>query len=533
MTRRGLALLGSVTLLGAAVRLTSPARIGLFRDEVQALNIASMPALESMTRFLYSHESHPPLFYYAAHFLSAVTGDMAGSVAWLVLLASVALPPAAWWLGSLSGVRGAGTVAAILVAASVPLAFFSVQLRPYSLVSLSAVLGFSVLLKSFRSDQRRWRALWVALNLCLVYLHHLGIVIVAAQLITAMFTAVTLGEWRARARSWMPYMAVLILGMIPDVVMLVHQASVASYPAKRPVGLVNPLLQLWGLAVAFPGETGVSVVGAGTGLYLALRRQAASTASAFAAPIHALFLIIVLLLALASYRSHFLVAYVFMAVVPLGMVAAGVAVADAAGQRLRWLTALLAEGFVVCMALSIFAFVGTGKSNTDLVAGYVAAEGAMGDLVIIVPGAAGVSFNHYFTGALSQIDFPLVGAVQYYEFNDDFSRVSSMAALEETLDSMSAVCASHRRLWLLTFSGSILPGEPPVVLQRDSLGGQGQADIARANLIRRRAVQMFGRPAERLHPDARAGGVEQFQAELFDRQKTSSPNGERPACGVS
>jgi hypothetical protein len=177
----------------------------------------------------------------------------------------------------------------------------------------------------------------------------------------------------------------------------------------------------------------------------------------------------------------------------------------------------LAEGFLVLMGLSGFSFAGNGKTNTDLVAAYVAAEETSGDLLILVPGAFGSSFNYYYQGALSQIDYPVVGRVGLYEFDDDFHRVASMKALQVTLDSMRSACRAGRRLWLVTPSTWIVGGEPPLTLTPDSAGGLGQPDFARANLLERRARQGFGPAVRIVNPDSITGGSEHLQARLFDR----------------
>ena len=49
-------LLAGVTLAGTLLRIWSPGRIGLWRDEAQVLSIASLPTLAEITRFLKTHE---------------------------------------------------------------------------------------------------------------------------------------------------------------------------------------------------------------------------------------------------------------------------------------------------------------------------------------------------------------------------------------------------------------------------------------------------------------------------------------------
>jgi 4-amino-4-deoxy-L-arabinose transferase-like glycosyltransferase len=517
--RGSAALLGGITLLGAALRIWSPGRIGLWRDEVQALHVAALPSMSAISHFLSFHESHPPLFYFMAHGIRQLGGNMLSGMSLLVLLASVALLPAGWWLASLTGLRWAGAVAAAFLAFSVPLAFFSVQLRPYALVSLAIILGSAFLLKALQSGISKWRWLWALATLLLLYLHHLGVFVLLAQLISGIYFAVKNGASRVEVRPWLVVLTVMAIAAAPDLLLLAHQSIAVSYPVFRPMSLLQPVTQMWGVVLAFPGELALGIVGAGA---LLLMRpsllepgQPVKRAELPARFLSLAFLLVLCSLLLASYRSQFLIPHIVMAVAPLGMVAAGVAVAQSAAERRNWLCTILAEGFLVLMGLSGFSFAGNGKTNTDLIAAYVTAEQARDDLLILVPAAFGASFNYYYRGAVSQIDFPMVGRVGLYKFDNDFQRVASMKALQVTLDSMRSACLAGRRLWLVTPSSWIVGGEPPLTLTPDSAGGLGQPDFARANLLERRARQGFGPALRIVNPDSMTGGSEHLQARLF------------------
>ena len=518
--RGGIAFL-AVVGFGTAWRVLSPGRIGLWRDEVQALNIASLPSVTDIWRFLYAHESHPPLFYFLEHFVGRVTGDAATAMSVIALIASIALIPAVWWLASLSQVRGATAVAATLVAVSVPLSFFSVQLRPYSLLSLAIVVGTAAMVQDRETPSARWRALWAAMALALIYLHHVGAVVVLGQVITAMLLARPALPWRVQARSWGPFIGAVAVGAIPDIFLLAHQSAVAAYRVQHPIAVLRPLREVWGLAISFPGEVGLGMLAAIVCLFTGprragpgLARQTASDRAHFAA---SLFLVVAGILALASYRSNLLVPYVVLSVAPLGSVAAGIVITAAMARAQRWRSVIFAEVAVTCVLLSTFAFVGNGKTDTDVVARYIAAEARRDDLIILVPGALGPSFNRVFNGAQSRIDFPIIGKVTRYEFDHDFERVASPAALRAALDSIATACRAGRRVWLVTPVRWILAEAPPIVLMPDMFGGLGQAYIARANLLERRATQAFGAPARVVRPSEDGAGVEHLEARLWGR----------------
>lgn len=531
----GTAFLGIVGL-GTAWRALSPGRIGFWRDEVQALNISSLPSAADIWRFLYAHESHPPLFYFLEHFVGRVTGDAATAVSVVVLMASIALIPAVWWLASLSRVQGAAVVAATLVAVSVPLSFFSVQLRPYSLLSLAMVVGTAAMVQDSETPSARWRALWSVMALALIYLHHAGAVVVLGQVVTAFLLARPAVPWQVQARSWGPFVGAVAVGAIPDAVMLAHQSAVAGYPVQHPIAVLRPLREVWGLAISFPGEVGLGVLGSAVCVFTRTRaagpglaRQIAPDLVQFVA---SLFLVVAGLLALASYRSNLLVPYVVLSVAPLGLVAAGIVIAAALARAQRWRSVMFAEFAVTCVLLSTFAFVGNGKTDTDLMARYIAAEARRDDLILLVPGALGPSFNRAFDGTQSQIDFPIVGKVTRYEFDHDFKRVASLQALDAALDSIATACRTGRSVWLVTPVKWMLAQAPPVALLPDVFGGLGQADVARANLLERRATRAFGAPTRVVRLSDGGAGVEHLEARLWDRVARVTSTASGAACDV-
>jgi hypothetical protein len=238
------------------------------------------------------------------------------------------------------------------------------------------------------------------------------------------------------------------------------------------------------------------------------------------------------ILALASYRSNLLVPYVVLSVAPLGSVAAGIVITAAMARAQRWRSVIFAEFAIACVLLSTVGFVGNGKTDTDLMARYIAAEARRDDLIILVPGALGPSFNRVFNGAQSRIDFPIIGKVTRYEFDHDFERVASPAALRAALDSIATACRAGRRVWLVMPVRWILAEAPPIVLTTDMLGGLGQANVARANLLERLAVQAFGAPTKVVRPSDGGAGVEHLEARLWGRVARVPSTASGAACDV-
>jgi hypothetical protein len=218
---------------------------------------------------------------------------------------------------------------------------------------------------------------------------------------------------------------------------------------------------------------------------------------------------------LASYRSNLLATQLVISVAPLGLVAGALAITHAMERAQLWRGVIFAELAVTGVGLSTLAFVGNGKTNTDLMAAYIGAQARSTDLVVLVPGALGPSFNRMFRGSRSQIDFPVRGQIARYEFDNDFERVASLSALHATTDAIAAACRAGRRVWLVTPVKWIIPGEPPIVLDERKFGGIGQASVARANLLERRLRQAFGAAPHMIRSGNAGGGLEFLEARLW------------------
>jgi uncharacterized membrane protein len=514
--RRGsAALLGGITLLGALLRIWSPGRIGLWGDEVQFLNVSALPSYKAIVAFLYAHESHPPLFYFMAHAAGALTGNAEGVMASFTLTASIALIPAAWWLGSLSGRRGASGLAAALVALSVPLAALEVQVRPYALFSVLLVFSAGTLVRGSEAEGTRWRALWVVLMLTLLYLHHLAVFVLVAELMAIAWLAWRDGMLSAMARAWAPAVATVLLLAVPDLLMLNHQREVTGYLSGSSISALLPFRQLARLALTFPGELLVSILASIAAVVVVSRNRGTSDVRGgdLVLPVlSGLFLVLCLMLVVAGYRHAVLVEHLVLPFAPLGLAAAGIVIADRMGEGQRRAAFLWSQLSVACVLLSALFTVGWSKTDLDLVARYVDAEAAPGDLVIVIPGWLGAAFNRYSQGQYAQVDFPVAGAVSVYEFDHQVTRIRNAAALRLALDSIEAVSVSGRRVWLISPTKWIADSvaSPP-----DPRSNEAGAFRERASILRGRLMLRLGAPSARMTVRRSSWSMEVLTLELF------------------
>jgi hypothetical protein len=199
------------------------------------------------------------------------------------------------------------------------------------------------------------------------------------------------------------------------------------------------------------------------------------------------------LLALAAYRQSVLVEHLVLPFAPLGLVVVGIIISVAFAQRRRLAAMVWTQLAVACLVLSALFTVGWSKTNLDLIAGYVDAEAAQGDLVVLFPGSFGAALNRYLQKPHSQIDYPVIGAVHVYQFDRHITRIRDPMLLRMTQDSIVTAASRGRRVWMISPSKWLAEtgtaGELP-----DPQSSEAAAFRERAEILRRRLLQVFGPP---------------------------------------
>jgi hypothetical protein len=230
--------------------------------------------------------------------------------------------------------------------------------------------------------------------------------------------------------------------------------------------------------------------------------------------------LLILLMTLASYRAGFLAVQTIVMTASLSLVLPSIVVARLwRSGRALW-SAVAFEAMILVLAIDGVGWWGYIKGNTQEVARFVAAEAKPSDLLIIAPGSLGTSFNYGIESRLSQIDFPFVGAVRRYPFDQHFARMADPAALQATMDSIAVAAAAGRRIWLVMQTDWVLSHPQPRALDEHKFAGLGAADASRANLLRQQLHERLGAAAIGLYPKRARRSTEVLQAELFfDRTK--------------
>ena len=517
-------------VIGTVLRLLSPTRLALWRDEAQYVAIAEFAEPTAILEFLYRHESHPPLFYLLGHYLGAVGGGVERAIGALSLGASVLAIVAAYWLAASAFSRLAGIIAAMGTAMSVPLVMHSVQLRPYALLALLFVASTAGLWRFLSTGSRASLAVWLIASLLGLYTHYATLLLLAAQGAFVAWSMIrSSGESFWRWRDLIGATGALALLWSPGALWLSHQSRVAGYPARHPIEWDGPPRVLLSMMLDYPLELLLPMV-----LVLSFAaRQVSAYVSRGRQPIRPavparglLFAVVpgfMVIAMLGNYRSALLTPHVLLVVVPLAMVMIGGRFAGLIEGSRRWRAAVLLEGVLVCAVMSALLHVGFAETMAPEVAAIINAEGDASDLVVLSPGVMGASFNLLYAGSQSQIDFPFEGRVDVYPFDNDFEKLADPGRWERALDSIYAAYSGGRRVWFVSDSRWInsYVGAPRV-LSPDSLRGIGQADRARANGFYRYLRWLYGPPVAEYGTSASGSGPESMAAWLFAPEERGS-----------
>jgi hypothetical protein len=505
----------------------SPGRIGIGQDEAQFLNVASLPSVRGIVGFLYAHESHPPLFYLIAHFCQVAGLPVPEVMSLLALLASIGTIAAAWWLASLSRFRGAGICSALVVGSSLPLIFYSVQLRPYALVSLLMLVSVVAMVKGLRPRSRTWRAIWAVSLLALLYIHHLGVIVAAAETAALLVVGLRTEALAHIVRSWMGWWCAVVLLSLPDALMAWHQSQVAGYAMGNPVNIFGPARQFLVLCWTYPAEILVSVMAAVAILWQWKGSSTMEPADPLAGVLGTTLAVLLLLLFLAAYRSALLVAHVVLAVAPLGAAAAGVVLAGSFSRGRRIAAAIWLELLVVSSAVGFVQGVGFAKTNIDLTGAYISAEAVRGDVVLVASGAIATSLNRQMRASVTHLDYPLPGAAGTFPFDHEFERMADLGSLRATLDTLASACRAGRRVWFVSGAAWTLTAPVPLVLERDEFGTYIRPSWARASYLYQSLIALYGHASDESPSTFEEHGMEMVRWRRFG----PAPSAARPGAG--
>jgi mannosyltransferase len=221
LTERLLAALPGVSLmrwgliclvfLGFALRLYHLSYQSLWRDEVDAITFAgdSLPALFAD---LWQAGFNGPLYHILLHGWIVIAGASEFSVRFLSSLCGTLAIPLVFLLGRRLIGPSPGILAALLVAASPYLVWYSQEAKMYALLVTLVLLALYSYHRALHGEGRRWWIGAVACTSLTFYTHILGALVVPVE---ALWFLVGWRSHKGQWRGWLAMMAAITLPYLP------------------------------------------------------------------------------------------------------------------------------------------------------------------------------------------------------------------------------------------------------------------------------------------------------------------------------
>jgi 4-amino-4-deoxy-L-arabinose transferase-like glycosyltransferase len=225
----------------------------LWRDEVDVLRFANQPAAELLHN-LAQIKYNGPLYYIIMRGWLALAGESEFALRFLAACAGVLAVSLTGWIGQALIGRRAAWLAALLVAVSPYMVWYSQEAKMYALVSALTLLAMACQLRALTTGRAGWWAGFVVAASLSFYIHML------AALLIPVYAMVFLLAWpgyRRRWRGWLASMGVLTLPYVPLVLWqlpLVVNTYATGHPFYSIQDVLASLFNLYTRGVALVGN---------------------------------------------------------------------------------------------------------------------------------------------------------------------------------------------------------------------------------------------------------------------------------------
>jgi hypothetical protein len=190
---------------------------GLWADEGISYFDVSAPTWSQTLARVDLSETNPPVFFLLMRAWVGLAGHTEFALHALPFIFGLAAIPLTYILARQVASTNVAFVGAGLIAVLTPAVYYSAETRPYSLAMVLAIVVVYAFLRAFIDGERRWEAPWVLTAVVLIYTHYVGILIIAALVIT------TVALTRVERRRMFASLAIIAVAFLPWLPHLVQQ----------------------------------------------------------------------------------------------------------------------------------------------------------------------------------------------------------------------------------------------------------------------------------------------------------------------
>ena len=436
----------------------------LWRDEVAALNVATLPTVSEMIE-AFPHEAFPVLFPLALRGAVALSGshDLALRI-WGFGIG--VLQVAALWLAVRWGRRGVPLAALTLVGLNSAVLLFGDTLRGYGLGSALVVLTLGLVARALGQPSPGRLA---AAGICAAAAAHT--LFPASPLLLAIGLGGAVAAWLSgRGRlAWelVSGGAVIALSLLVYYVPL-EEARDWDIVARSPLpasALVHALRAAVAPGPAFLGWAWLAaLVLAGTSLWYLppprfLGRDPVRIAALAAFALGLLTMVAFLLVLSYDPRPWYFLPLIALAAVALDLFGGEQRPEKGAEEEtdkasrgevvIRLTRAIGAVVLAALLAPSLERASTLRETNIDTLATIVSDDAVPGDLVLVNPWNCGVSFARYYRGPAAWTTLPPIADHRFHRYDLLKAQMASAHPLDELLAAMGAALRAGHRVWLV------------------------------------------------------------------------------------
>jgi mannosyltransferase len=342
-----LVLLGLMIVVGAAIRFATISSQSYWVDESTTVHDISF-GLGGLLHQVHVNETTPPLYFIVAWIWAKVFGTGEAGLRSLSAICGIVTIPVAYLCARELVSRAAGLVAALLVALSPFMVWYSQEARAYALFILLCGLSFLFWARAYQRRTTRDLVLWAVFSALAVLTHFFAGFLIAPEAILLL--------WRLRSRATVIACAAVALVQVAILPMALSDTNhplgwIQTFPLSvriKQVPVDFAMSSLYHSSIVTHGLLGAAIVAVVVVGLLVVSSPSARRGAALAAAIAGFVVLVPLVLAWLG-RDYYVSRNLSPAWIPLAVVI-GVACTGARSRGARavggLLVAVLVVGFV-------------------------------------------------------------------------------------------------------------------------------------------------------------------------------------------
>ena len=450
----------------------SPGVGGLWRDEVNTLNLATLPTWGSLWKF-HNQDSFPLLFAALVRSWSGIFGGTDDSLRFLGLLIGLGVVAALWINARLLGLAFPFWSLA-LVGANPLIIRYGDSVRAYGLGLMLLLLMFGLLWKLTQSLRSQWFVVATITSVLAVHALYYN-----AVLLFAICTGGCAVAWRQK--RWRTAIAVLGVGLIAALSLLPYlptflHANDWNFLVQYPFTLTWMWSRLKGV-IGSPHWIGtfawLALVLAAlvVGGFTIFRRRADAETSRERQYL-VTFCVVALVVGVVAYAgflkllSYYTQAWYYVALLTFAAVCIDPILSPAKGRVHRITRAAAVALFLALTAVPSSRIISLRHTNIDFVANALHVMATPDDFILVTRWECGVTMNRYYKGPAAWATIPPLIDFRFQAYQPVMEHMKAADPLRLIMERAEQTLRSGHKVWLVGEAPVPPPGEEAPMLPR-------------------------------------------------------------------